>query len=283
MFIVRDRETRQNDLALSVRDDDGIKHYQIVCHDSGEFTIFSRGFSFDTLTDLISHYKQKNGKSSIRLSDPLPTKWPILQSMIDKDPWEVPRESISTTNILQEGLYHKVLEGMWNESIDVSVRRSITLSRVDFLKQIKVMKKLSHPHVVQLYGYCSDCNPPLIVTEPVKNGYLLNYLREDKGKSLKLPQLLDISIQVASGMAYLDKHNVLHRNLGARNVAVVAKNMFKIDNFRLATFISLMDKLDEKQEFPIKWMPPEVLCGGEFSTKTDVWSFGILLYEIITT
>ena len=111
MFIVRDRETRQNDLSLSVRDDDGIKHYQIVCHDSGEFTIFSRGLSFDTLTDLISHYKQKYGKSPIRLSDPLPTKWPILQSMIDKDPWEVPRDSISTTNILQEGLYHKVLEG----------------------------------------------------------------------------------------------------------------------------------------------------------------------------
>ena len=150
------------------------------------------------------------------------------------------------------------------------------MSRDDFLEQIKVMKKLSHRNLVQLYGYCSDCNPPLIVTEPVKNGYLLNYLREDKGKSLKLPQLLDISIQVASGMAFLDKHNVLHRNLRAANVAVVATNEYKIDNFRLATFISLMDELGEKQELPIKWMPPEVLCGGEFSTKSDVWSFGII-------
>ena len=91
MFIVRDSEIRQNVLSLSVRDDDDIKHYQIVCHDSGEFAM--------------------NNKSPIRLSDPLPTKWPILQSMINKDPWEMPRESISTTNILQKGLYHKVLEG----------------------------------------------------------------------------------------------------------------------------------------------------------------------------
>ena len=83
-------------------------------------------------------------------------------------------------------------------------------------------------------------------------------------------------------MAYLDKHNVLHRNLRARNVAVVATNEYKIDNFRLATLISLMDEFDVQQEIPIIWMPPEALFAGNVSTKFDAWSFGILLYEIIT-
>ena len=282
MFIVRDSKIRQNDLALSVRDDDDIKHYRIVCHDSGEFAIFSPGPCFATLLELISHYQERNDSLPIRLTGPFPRKWPILQSIINNDPWEVPRDSISVSKILLTwGHFEQVLVGRWNDSIDVSVRIPITFSRDDFLEQIKVMKKLSHPNIVQLYGHCSHCNPPLIVTEPVKNGYLLNYLREDKGKTLKLPQLIDISLQVASGMAFLEKCNVLHQYIAAENVAVVAKNMFKVDNFRTARFVYGF-YMYKKFQVPVKWKSPDSLGPYWLSQKSDVWSFGILLYEIFT-
>merc|ERR1712156_802689 len=100
-----------------------------------------------------------------------------------------------------------------------------------------------------------------------KFGSLLEYL-QGKGKLLKLPQLIDMSAQVAGGMAYLESQNYIHRDLAARNVLVGDNNIVKIADFGLARLI----KEDEY----------EARGGGRFSIKSDVWSFGILLTELVT-
>ena len=227
MFIVRDSENRPNDLALSARDDDDIKHYQIVCHDSGEFAIFSPGPCFATLLELISHYQEKNDSLPIDLTDPFPRKWLIVQSVISKDPWEVSCKRFSFISCLYERELYRVWKGKWKEFfMDVAIKRPISRkgSNEDILQEVFIMKKLFHSKLVRLYAFCSDCDHYLIVTEPLGHGDLLNHLRERRLKSLGLAEMIDISAQIASGMAYLEKHRIIHRNLAARNVLCIWGN-----------------------------------------------------------
>ena len=144
------------------------------------------------------------------------------------------------------------------------------------------MKKLRHPKLIQLYAVCTLEEPIYIITELMKNGSLLEHL-QGKGRTLKLPQLIDMSAQIASGMAYLESQNYIHRDLAARNVLVGENNIVKIADFGLARLI----KEDEYEarvgaRFPIKWTAPEAANYSKFSIKSDVWSFGILLTELVT-
>lgn len=152
----------------------------------------------------------------------------------------------------------------------------------DFLAEAQIMKKLRHAKLIQLYAVCTAEEPIYIITELMKNGSLLEFL-QGKGRNLKLPQLIDMAAQIASGMAYLESQNYIHRDLAARNVLVGENNIVKIADFGLARII----KEDEYEarvgaRFPIKWTAPEAANYSKFSIKSDVWSFGILLTELIT-
>merc|ERR1712141_274863 len=152
----------------------------------------------------------------------------------------------------------------------------------DFLKEAQIMKKLRHPKLIQLYAVCTLEGPIYIITELMRNGSLLEYL-QGKGRTLKLPQLIDMAAQIAAGMAYLESQNYIHRDLAARNVLVGENNIVKIADFGLARLI----KEDEYEarvgaRFPIKWTAPEAANYSKFSIKSDVWSFGILLTELVT-
>ncbi len=157
-----------------------------------------------------------------------------------------------------------------------------TMDPKDFLAEAQIMKKLRHSKLIQLYAVCTAEEPIYIITELMKNGSLLEFL-QGKGRNLKLPQLIDMAAQIASGMAYLESQNYIHRDLAARNVLVGENNIVKIADFGLARII----KEDEYEarvgaRFPIKWTAPEAANYSKFSIKSDVWSFGILLTELIT-
>ena len=106
----------------------------------------------------------------------------------------------------------------------------------DFLTEAQIMKKLRHPKLIQLYAVCTLEEPIFIITELMKNGSLLEYL-QGKGRTMKLTQLIDMSAQVAAGMAYLESQNYIHRDLAARNVLVGDNNIVKIADFGLARLI----------------------------------------------
>jgi fyn-related kinase len=152
----------------------------------------------------------------------------------------------------------------------------------DFLTEAQIMKKLRHQKLIQLYAVCTLEEPIYIITELMKNGSLLEFL-QGKGRTMKLPPIIDMSAQIASGMAYLESQNYIHRDLAARNVLVAENNVVKIADFGLARLI----KEDEYEarvgaRFPIKWTAPEAANYSKFSIKSDVWSFGILLTELVT-
>jgi len=152
------------------------------------------------------------------------------------------------------------------------------------LNEASIMKKFNHRNLVRLYAICSVDEPTLIVTELMVNGSLRNYLLKGGGRQLVERQLIDIGAQIAAGMSYLEHHNYIHRDLAARNILVGHSNQVKIADFGLARFTN-RDEVYESREgtrFPIKWTAPEAAKTSNFTIKSDVWSFGIVLYEIIT-
>jgi fyn-related kinase len=286
-YLIRESENTPGGYALSVRDKDDVKHYKIHQSTIKEFYIYVSTRS-KTLQDLITHYQQQADGLCVNLRKPCvinPTD--ISGQIIDE--WQTDRSGIRLVKKLTTGEFTELWEGIWNNTTPVAVKmlklnENMTID--EFLQSANFMKKLRHPKLVQLYGLCSRAKPVLIITEHMKHGQLIEYLQcHSEGRSLKLPQLIDIAVQVVSGMVYLEERNFIHRDLTARNIQVeeIGEGIVcKVANFELAR---AMDKDiyegQRKEKFAIKWAAPEMLH-LRFSIKYDVWSFGIVLYEIIT-
>lgn len=285
-FLIRDSESRKNDFSLSVRDGDTVKHYRIRQLDEGGFFI-ARRVTFRTLSELVEHYSRDADGLCVNLRKPcsqVEKPQTVGLSYNTKDQWEIPKSSLKLIRKIGHGQFGEVFEGLWNNTTPVAIKtlKPGTMDPKDFLAEAQIMKKLRHPKLIQLYAVCTQDEPIYIVTELMRNGSLLEYLQV-KGRGLKLPQLIDVAAQIASGMAYLESQNYIHRDLAARNILVGDNNDVKIADFGLARVI----KEDEYEarvgaRFPIKWTAPEAANYNRFTIKSDVWSFGILLTEIVT-
>ncbi|XP_040160962.1 uncharacterized protein LOC120898750 isoform X1 [Anopheles arabiensis] len=285
-FLIRDSESRHNDYSLSVRDGDTVKHYRIRQLDEGGFFI-ARRTTFRTLQELVEHYSKDSDGLCVNLCKPcVQIEKPVTDGLSHRtrDQWEIDRTSLKFVRKLGSGQFGDVWEGLWNNTTPVAIKtlKSGTMDPKDFLAEAQIMKKLRHVKLIQLYAVCTLEEPIYIITELMKHGSLLDYL-QGKGRSLKLPQLIDMAAQIAAGMAYLESQNYIHRDLAARNVLVGDNNIVKIADFGLARLI----KEDEYEarvgaRFPIKWTAPEAANYSKFSIKSDVWSFGILLTELVT-
>uniref|UniRef100_A0A9J8C6E7 non-specific protein-tyrosine kinase n=1 Tax=Cyprinus carpio carpio TaxID=630221 RepID=A0A9J8C6E7_CYPCA len=154
--------------------------------------------------------------------------------------------------------------------------------RESFLEEAQIMKKLRHDKLVQLYAVVSE-EPIYIVTEYMGKGSLLDFLKDGEGRALKLPNLVDMAAQVAAGMAYIERMNYIHRDLRSANILVGDNLVCKIADFGLARLIEDNEYTARQgAKFPIKWTAPEAALYGKFTIKSDVWSFGILLTELVT-
>lgn len=134
-----------------------------------------------------------------------------------------------------------------------------------------------------MYAICSDREPIYIVTEFMSHGSLLDFLQKGEGQHLELPSLIDSAAQIASGMRYLENEGYIHRDLAARNILVGENYIHKVADFGLARLIE-DDEYNAREgaRFPIKWTAPEAALYNRFTIKSDVWSFGILLTEMVT-
>jgi serine/threonine protein kinase len=154
-------------------------------------------------------------------------------------------------------------------------------NRQQFLDEAKMMNKYRHPNLVQFIGVCYNTgqNKLFILSEFMPGGDLQKYLKKQQHK-MNINLLIRIGFQILDGMIYLEQWKTIHRDLRTANVLVGLNDVCKISDFGL---MLESNSRDANTKFPIRWTAPEAIRDvTQFSTKSDVWSFGILMVEVVT-
>ncbi|XP_058394205.1 tyrosine-protein kinase Fer isoform X3 [Diceros bicornis minor] len=273
-FLVRESHGKPGEYVLSVFSDGQRRHFIIQFVDN---MYRFEGTGFSNIPQLIDHhYTTKQvitKKSGVVLLNPIPK---------DKK-WVLNHEDVTLGELLGKGNFGEVYKGILKDKTAVAVKTCKEdlpqELKIKFLQEAKILKQYDHPNIVKLIGVCTQRQPIYIIMELVPGGDFLSFLRKKKDE-IKLKQLVKFSLDAASGMSYLESKNCIHRDLAARNCLVGENNVLKISDFGMSRQEDggVYSSSGLKQ-IPIKWTAPEALNYGRYSSESDVWSFGILLWE----
>ncbi|CAN9515179.1 unnamed protein product [Ophioblennius macclurei] len=259
------------------------RHYNICTTAQGQFYLAEK-HNFDTIPELIN-YHQHNAAGMVSRLKYIVSNQPQPPSTagLGYGEWEIDPRSLIFIKELGTGQFGVVKYGKWKGQHDVAIKmiREGSMSEDDFIEEAKVMMKLRHENLVHLYGVCTKQRPIYIVTEFLSNGCLLTYLREGLTQHPTPIQLLEMCKDVSEGMAYLESKQYIHRDLAARNCLVDGNGTVKVTDFGLSRYV-LDDEYtsSEGSKFPVRWSPPEVLLYQRFSSKSDIWAYGVLMWEV---
>ncbi|XP_063318239.1 tyrosine-protein kinase Tec [Pelmatolapia mariae] len=262
-----------------------VRHYQIKITDNGQYYLAEKHI-FSSIPEVI-HYHEHNAAGLVaRLRYPVGPMGRCVPATagFSSEKWEINPSELTFMKELGSGQFGVVRFGKWRGQQRVAIKaiREGAMYEEDFIEEAKVMMRLCHPKLVQLYGVCLQQRPLLIVAEFMENGCLLNFLRQ-RGRTLPESWLLSMCQDVCEGMDYLEAHSFIHRDLAARNCLVNEHNVVKVSDFGMTRYV-----LDNQYtssngaKFPVKWSPPEVLHYSKYSSKSDVWSYGVVMWEIFS-
>ncbi|XP_061596549.1 fibroblast growth factor receptor 4 [Cololabis saira] len=236
----------------------------------------------------------------------------VVEFELPYDPdWEFPRENLTLGKPLGEGCFGQVVRadayGINKDSSEQATTVAVKMLKddatdkdlADLISEMELMKVMDkHKNIINLLGVCTQDGPLYVLVEYASKGSLREYLRARRPPGMdytfdvtKVPEeqltfkdLLSCAYQVARGMEYLASKRCIHRDLAARNVLVTEDNVMKIADFGLARGVHQIDyyKKTTNGRLPVKWMAPEALFDRVYTHQSDVWSFGVLMWEIFT-
>lgn len=204
----------------------------------------------------------------------------------DKLLWELDREQLQFVSKITSGPLTEVWRGQefGYKTVAIKKQKLGTVTSSMFLQEAYLLKRLQHPNVIQLWGVSTTQEPFLIVTDYMNHGNLSHYLRNE-GKTLSPKEQLSVIQQVASGMAYLESLNLIHRSLTSRSILIGNDLRCKIGSFTQSRILEEYQdefEIPQGERVPIKLSAPEIIAKNKCSIKSDVWSFGLLQYEVMT-
>ncbi|XP_070540245.1 fibroblast growth factor receptor 4-like isoform X7 [Ptychodera flava] len=277
-------------------------------------------YQYGPSAGIIRHLKRQDSTSSTNSSSPLiqfrsrmSSSLTVLSEYeVPCDPeWEVVRDNITLQEPLGEGAFGQVLKAQAKniQGIERSITVAVKMLKAsaterelsDLVQEMNMMKSIGkHRNIINLLGCCTQDGPLFVIVEYAPNGNLRDFLRAKRppnpnydSEKLQMmigctpllnKDLLSFAYEITKAMDFLSSKRCIHRDLAARNVLVADGNVMKVADFGLARDIQNIDYYRKTTDgrLPVKWMAPEALFDRKYSPQSDVWSFGILLWEIMT-
>ncbi|XP_055363163.1 tyrosine-protein kinase Fes/Fps isoform X2 [Betta splendens] len=273
-FLVR-KSQEKHGYVLSVQWDGACKHFLIQNTDS---LYRLDGEGFHSIPQLVQHLM--SSQQHITKKSDAVLKKPVL-----KDKWVLEHDDITLGQLIGRGNFGEVYSGsLRSHNCPVAVKTCkenlAPEHKSKFLMEARILKQYDHPNIVRLIGVCTQKQPIYIIMELVSGGDFLTFLRHE-GPNLKPKTLVKMTENIAAGMEYLESKKCIHRDLAARNCLVAEQNVVKISDFGMSRQQDdgVYSAEGGLRQIPVKWTAPEALNYGRYTTESDVWSFGILLWE----